>query len=230
MKWWFCQEPDIHNLWIEGRKVMLSRRLVRIIFLAVMALALSGTFALVQGQTKLIVWPKEPGRRIRPAGTPGGWSNQLAQFDSFEIEDITVEGRSIIIGQVFAASDDWLNAITVRIKNVSQQKFQTIQMTLTLPEIKGPDIPLCYGCAVEESRKGIAPGEEVELKSVYGKSYELIKGALTEKIALAGITTAEIYLTLAIGWDHKSWVSECVKTTNPQNACPRPYAPNGAYR
>jgi hypothetical protein len=206
---------------------MLSGHLVRIIFLAVMALALSGTSALVRGQTKLIVWPREPGHRIRPARTPGGQSNALAQFDSFEIEDITVEGKSIIIGQVFAASDDWLNAITVRIKNVSQQKFQTIQLTLILPEIKdGPDIPVCYGCAIEERRKGFAPGDEVELKTLSSsKFYDWVKLSISEKTSSSSITTAQIRDTLAIAWDNKSWLSECVKTTNPQNACPKPYAP-----
>jgi hypothetical protein len=194
---------------------------------AVLACALSGTPALAQNQTKLIVWPKEPGRRIRPRGTPGGLSNALAQFDSFEIEDITVEGKSIIIGQVFVASDDWLNAISVRVKNVSQQKIRTIQMTLNLPEIKfGPDIPMCYGCAGEEGRKGIAPGEEVELKTISSsKFYDWVKLSITEKTSLASITTAQIYLTLAILSDGTSWVSECVKTVNSQNACPKPNAP-----
>lgn len=119
----------------------------------------------VAAQRKLIVWPKEPGRRIKPAGTPGGESNALAQFDSFEIEDITVEGKSILIGQPFSASDDWLNAITVRIKNISQQKFKMIQITLNLPEIiGGPIIPVCYGCALADRTKGIAPGEEVDCR------------------------------------------------------------------
>ena len=202
-------------------------RLVRITILAMMAFALSATPAPAQNQTKLIVWPKEPGRRIRPRGTPGGQSNALAQFDSFEIEDITVEGKSIIIGQVFVASDDWLNAITVRVKNVSQQKIRTIQMTLTLPEIKlGPDIPVCYGCAVEESRRGIAPGEEVELKTLSSsKFYDWVKLSISEKTSLASITTAQIYLTLAILSDGTNLVSECVKSADPRNACPRPYAP-----
>jgi hypothetical protein len=227
VKWWLCQEPDIHNLWIEGRKVMLSGRLGRITILAMVAL--SGTAALAQ--SKLVVWPKEPGRRIRPGGQPGGQSNALAQFDSFEIEDITVEEKSIIIGQPFVASDDWLNAITIRIKNVSQQKFRTIQMTLTLPEIKsGPDIPLCYGCAIKE-RSVFAPGDEVELKTLQSsKFYDWVKLSISEKTSLSSITTAQIYLTTAILSDGTSWFSECVKTANPQNACPKPYAPNGAYR
>jgi len=78
----------------------------------------------VAAQNKFIVWPKEPGRRIRPAGTPGGQSNALALFESFEIEDILVEGKPIIIGQPFSASDDWLNDITVRIQECLAAKIR----------------------------------------------------------------------------------------------------------
>jgi hypothetical protein len=178
-------------------------------------------------QNKLIVWRKDPGRGIKPAGTPGGQSNALAQFDSFEIEDITVEGKSIIISQPFSASDDWLNAITVRIKNVSQQKFQMIQMTLGLPQIMGgPIIPVCFGCALDDRRKGIAPGEEVELQTVHSdKFYNWVKTSISEKTSLSNITTGQIQETFAMLWDGTELVSECVKTVNPKNACPRDRAP-----
>lgn len=177
-------------------------------------------------QTKVIVWPKEPGRRFRPAEA-GGQSNVLAQFDNFEIEDISVEGKSIIIGRPFSASDDWLNGITVRIKNISQQKFQVIQMTLDLPEIMGgPLIPVCFGCALADRRKGIAPGEEVELQTVHSdKFYNWVKTSISEKTSLSSITTAQIQVTWAVLWDGTEWFSECVKTANPQNVCPRVRAP-----
>ena len=176
---------------------------------------------------KLIVWQKESGRGIKPAGTPGGQSNALAQFDSFEIEDITVEGKSITVSQPFSASDDWLKTITVRIKNVSQQKFQMIQVTLGLPEIMGgPIIPVCFGCALDDRRKGIAPGEEVELQTVHSdKFYNWVKTSISRKTSLSNITTAQIQETYAVLWDGTELVSECVKTVNPQNACPHDRAP-----
>jgi hypothetical protein len=181
----------------------------------------------IAAQSKFIVWPREPGHRIRPAGTPGGQSNALVQFDSFEIEEILVEGKPITIGQRFNATDDWLNDITIRIKNISQQKYATIQMTLVLPEIKfGPDIPVCYGCAAEQRGKGFGPGDEVELKTLRSdKFYNWVKTSITEKTPLSTITTAQIRDTLAILSDGSSWLSECVKTANPLNACPRSGAP-----
>jgi hypothetical protein len=181
----------------------------------------------VASQSKFIVWPKEPGRRIRPAGTPGGQANALAQFDSFEIEEILVEGKAITIGQPFTASQDWLNDITIRIKNVSQQRFATIQVTLVLPEITfGPDIPVCYGCAVDQRAKGFGPGDEVELKTLRdAKFYNWVKTSISEKAPLSTITMAQMRDTLAILSDGSSLLSECVRTTNPVNACPRAGAP-----
>jgi hypothetical protein len=185
--------------------------LARYIFLAMLLLAAALPVA---SQSKFIVWPKEPGRRIRPAGTSGGQANALAQFDSFEIEEILVEGKPIIIGQPFNASDDWLNDITIRIKNISQQNFATIQMTLVLPEIKsGPDIPVCYGCAADQRGKGFGPGDEVELRTLRSdKFYNWVKTSISEKTLLSTITTAQIRDTLAILSDGSSLLSECVRT------------------
>ena len=198
--------------------------LARCTFFAVLLMV---TALPVASQSKFIVWPKEPGRRIRPAGIPGGQANALAQFDAFEIEEILVEGKPIIIGQPFAASEDWLNDITIRIKNISQQTFATIQMTLVLPEIgRGPDIPVCYGCAADQRTKGFRPGDEVELKTLRdAKFYNWVKTSIAEKAPLSTITTAQIRETLAILSDGSSRWSECVRTANPLNACPRSGAP-----
>ena len=142
---------------------------------------------------------KELGRYIRPAGTPGGQANALPQLDAFQIEEILVEGKPITIGQPFTASDDWLNDIAIRIKNVSQQTFGTIQMTLVLPEIEhGANIPVCYGCGADQRGKGFGPGDTVELKTLRSeKFYSWVKTSIAEKTPLSAITTAQILLTLA---------------------------------
>ena len=198
--------------------------LVRYVFVAML---LMGASLPVASQSKFIVWPKEPGRFLRPAGTPGGQANALKQFDTFQIEEILVEGNPITIGQPFTASDDWLNDITIRIKNISQQTFGTIQVTLVLPEIEGgPYIPVCYGCAADQRGKGFGPGDEVELKTLRSeKFYSWVKTSIAEKRPLSTITTAQILLTLAKLPDGSSLLSECVRTANTINACPRAGAP-----
>src|SRR5262245_7514360 len=118
----------------------------------------------IAAQSKFIVWPKEPGKRIRPAGTPGGQANAVAQFDTLEIEEILVEGKPIIIGQPFSASDDWLRTVTIRVKNISNQRFSHIQIGLILPEIKeGPEIYVFYPFTAEQRAIGFGPGEAIEL-------------------------------------------------------------------
>jgi len=198
--------------------------ITRCVLVAIVAASLCHA---VSAQSKFIVWPKEPGRRIRPAGTPGGQANALPQFDAFEIEEILVEGKPITIGQPFTATEDWLNDIAIRIKNVSSQKFATIQITVVLPEIKfGPDIPVCYGCAADQRAKGFGPGDVVELKTLHdAKFYNWVKRSISEKAPLSTITTAQIRDTLAILPDGSSLLSECVRTANPLNACPRSGAP-----
>lgn len=198
--------------------------LARYIFVAML---LMGASLPVSSQSKFIVWPKEPGRYIRPAGTPGGQANALKQFETFQIEEILVEGKPITIGQPFSASDDWLNDITIRIKNISPQTFGTIQVTLVLPEIEhGPYIPVCYGCAADQRGKGFGPGDEVELKTLRSeKFYSWVKTSITGKRPLSTITTAQILITLAKLPDGSSLWSECVRTANPLNACPRAGAP-----
>lgn len=207
--------------------VMALHSMIQMTRFAFLTIAVGLLCHSVAAQSKFIVWPKEPGHRIRPAGTPGGQANALAQFDNLEIEEILVEGKPVIIGQAFNASDDWLNDITIRVKNISQQKFATIQMTLILPEIKsGPDIPVCYGCAIDQRGKGLAPGDMAELKTQRSEQfYDWVKTSITEKAPLSAITIAQIRDTLAILSDGSSWLSECVKTANPLDACPHGNAP-----
>jgi len=181
----------------------------------------------VAAQSRFIVWPKEPGRRIRPAGVPGGQANAFAQFDTLEIEEILVEGKPIIIGQPFNASDDWLKHITIRVKNISDQRFSFIQLTLILPQIKFvPDIPVFYPSTADQRAKGFGPGEVVELTTWRDdKIYNWAKTSIAEKAPLSTITVAQIREALVILPDGSSLWSECVRTASPLNTCPHSGAP-----
>jgi hypothetical protein len=194
---------------------MASSRLFASAIAKVLAFVLfAAPLGLSQTQNTVIEWPGK--LRFKNVGKS---SHVVQIMDDAEIEDVSVEGKSIIIGQPFGATDDWLKAVIVRIRNVSGHPFSTIQLNLSLPEIKGPDIPMCYGCAEAERRKGIMPGEEVELRSLGGPIYEWVKGSL-EKNGISRISRAQISSTLVILRDGTQWTSECVKTANPQNACP----------
>ncbi len=146
------------------------------------------------------------------------------QIDAAEIEDIAVDGKSITVGQPFAAGDDWLKTFTVRVRDISGQRLVSAQVTLVLPEmgVGSPDIVFCYGCAAVEKEKGFMPGEVVELKMPGGGFYDWVRSRIAGKGSVSRITKTEIHHMYVTPPTGPKWFSGCVKTTNPGNACPRP--------
>jgi hypothetical protein len=182
----------------------------------------------VVAQSRSIVWPKELGR-IRPAGVPGGQADAVAQFDTLEIEDILVEGQSIIMGQPFDAGDDWLKHITIRLKNISEQRFSFIQVDLVFPQIRGKEaywLPVFYPFTAEQRAQGFGPGEVIELTT--WKDENILNrhlARIAEQAPLSTIMIAQIHSVLVILQDGSSRRSECIRTANPQNACPHSSSP-----
>jgi hypothetical protein len=172
-----------------------------------------------QSPSRTIQWAKSPiGSNKEKTGPSLQW---LQQIDGVEIEDVTVAGKSQIIGESFIADNDWLRTLTFRVKNVSDLKLVRIQMTLVLLEManESPDLAFCYGCAAAEKEKGISPGEVVELKMLGGEFYDWVRSRIEEKGPLSRITKAELRYIHVTPPKGPTWFSGCVKTTNPRNAC-----------
>jgi hypothetical protein len=148
------------------------------------------------------------------------------KIHDIEIEDLAVNGKSILVAEPFDAADDWLNGITFRVKNISSQPIGSVQVTIVLPQMKnhGPDIVYCYGCAPAERVVGVMPGKVVELKMLGGEFYDAVKTRIAESANLSNINKAEIRTIFITPVAGQSWSGGCVKTTNPRNACSR-YAP-----
>jgi hypothetical protein len=194
---------------------------------AVVRLVASIVFAVApvfsQTQNKVIEWSTSP------IGSNHETARNLLlsrQIDGVEIEDMAVDGKSIIVGEPFAAGDDWLKTFTVRLKNISGQRLVSAQITLVLPEmgVESPDIVFCYGCVAIEKEQGFMPGEVVELKMPGGGFYDWVRSRIAEKGSVSRINKAEIrqmYVRLPSG---PTWSSGCIKTANPRNAC-RPNGP-----
>ena len=153
----------------------------------------------------------------------------LRQIDAVEIEDIKVANESVTIGQPITADDDWLKKISFRVKNVSDQKLISIQLTIVAPEMRidpdmdvgSPQIIYCYGCENKEKEKGIAPGEEVELKMIADDEYYIwVKSRIAEKMTSGTVSVAEIHHFYVKIPNSPTWYSGCARTTNPKNACP----------
>jgi hypothetical protein len=178
---------------------------------------LSANAVFSQDKNRTVHWPEI---MFTPVNTPGsGYSQELAEIDALEIMDIAVGGKSITIGQSFAADDEWLKNLTVRVKNVSGLNISSIQMDLFLPEIMpgGPLVTLCFGCGGVAKGQSILPGAEVELKLVL---YSWLLGQINSKASLSMITKAEIQEFVYTLPDGRKWLTRCLKTASLKNACP----------
>lgn len=75
--------------------------------LGVLAVALlSVSFVFSQSKDRKVQWPQTPINHLNTRGS--GYSQELGHIEALEINDITVGGKSITIGQSFAADDEWL--------------------------------------------------------------------------------------------------------------------------
>lgn len=172
-----------------------------------------------QTKNKTLEWGEHPLRKHERAGK----GTQLVQrIEDIEIEDFIVAGKAITIGQTFAANDDWLKDLVVRVKNISNRQVPLIQISLTLPELERntPYVIYCYGCAAGEKEKGVAPGETVELRMMGGSFYDWVKGRAAEKGGISRISKAHIDNFIVHLVDGMSVMSGCMKTSGPTNACP----------
>lgn len=179
---------------------------------------LSGTAVFSQSRNRILHW-SEPVTIINSPGS--GYAQVFAQIEAFEIVDISVGGKSITIGEAFSADDLWLKMLTLRVKNVSSLSFSIAQLNLFLPEIMpgGPLVTLCYGCGDAFGKvKHIAPGEEVEMKVAL---YDWLTNQINAKSNLSKITEAEIQQLIVTQPDGQKWISRCVRTASPKNACPK---------
>src|SRR5258707_5104908 len=138
-----------------------------------LALILFATYpASSQSQNKVIEWMKNPFDNDTEQT-----ERQLEQIDIVEIEEISVDGKSITIGEPFTADFDWIKRIGFRVRNVSPQAVKSIQIHVYLPEVKRPPyVDYCYGGA--KGVKALLPGEEVTVNDVlfYGWARDVIAG------------------------------------------------------
>lgn len=180
-------------------------------------------FAL-QSENKVVEWSTSP---IGSNNERTGTNLQLfRQIGGVEIEDIAVDGKSIIVGEPFTAEEDWLKTLTIRVKNISGQRLVSVQVTVVLPQmgVASPDVVFCYGCAESEREKGLMPGEVVELKMPGGGFYDWVRSRIGENGSVSRINKAEIHHMYVGVPGGPTWFSGCIKTANPRNAC-RPKAP-----
>jgi hypothetical protein len=180
----------------------------------------AASLAAAQTPKKTVAWTPRPIGNNNERIAPG--TKLYPQIEQMKILAVVSADAAITLGQPFAADDDWLRTLIIRVRNISAQPVTSIQMTLILPEMDNasPDIVYCYGCTQAEKEKGLGPGETVELKLLGGGFYDWVKSRADEKGGIALITKAQIREMFVTLPDGTHWLSGCVKTADPKNACP----------
>src|SRR5215831_630802 len=192
--------------------------LFRTVFLAaaVLLLCAGASPAQDQGivapaQDRMIVWSDHPrGSRGELSAAP---VQLLKQIDWLEIQSIEVEGTSVIIGQPFKASSDWIKNITLRVKNNSTRAITYVQFVLTLPQTKRePQAPYTIDAQGVKQGVRIQPGETAELRLLDGGGalYKWLKSVAAEqKVDFSTIDKAEVLYVLVFLDDGTQWSSGC---------------------
>lgn len=132
-----------------------------------------------------------------------------------ELVCISFEGKTVTPGNTFAAGDDWLKTLTVKLKNVSDKAISSIIMSFSRPEAKFNNSSLGFSLefgslsAMEANRtikKVIQPGEEFELRQTEAL-YLSRKTFMIEKTGIANITQLIIGITTVEFEDGNLWTT-----------------------
>jgi len=102
------------------------------------------------------------------------WQSVDSMSDArvLQIVNVKVGGEPITISQPFKATDDWLNALTFTVKNISGKRINLFGFGVAFPEINPdghtPMFSVTYGANYSSNdssaRKPLSPDEEVDLK------------------------------------------------------------------
>jgi hypothetical protein len=146
------------------------------------------------------------------------WSRRI---EDIELEDILIDGRSILIGEPFIGD---IRNLTFRIKNISDGPIGFVQITVTLPEIKvPPQIPFVRTGDIK-TQKPLLPGEQAELTIPDRKLYDWVADTVAQQgRELKSIRKAAIDVVIIVSQKSGQLPGGCVKTRDPRNECqPRP--------
>lgn len=143
------------------------------------------------------------------------WSRRIEEI---ELEDISIDGKSILIGEPFIGD---FRRLIFRVKNVSHAPVGFIQITLTLPEMKHV-IQIPFIRTAPDKKKPLLPGEETELRlpGDEGLYNWISKSASEQGSALANLRKVAIDIVFVTPDKGDQVTGGCVRTRDPRNECP----------
>lgn len=163
---------------------------------------------------------QEPGKTLQWANHASPNDGRVPEafarrIDEIELEDIRIDGRSILIGEPFVGD---FRDLSFRVKNVSDKPIGFIQITVTLPEVAAPpQIPFLLPRLDDgKTAKPLRPGEETDLKLVDAVLYKWVKDTVASQgNDLQRLTKAWIYAIVLGGQNNGG----CMKTRDERNEC-----------
>jgi len=165
-----------------------------------------------QEPAKTLEW--EGHRNINSGRVDLPWSRRIEEI---ELEDILIDGRSILIGEPFVGD---IRNLTFRIKNISDGPVGFVQITVTLPEIKvPPQIPFVRAGDIK-TQKPLLPGQQAELTISDRKIYDWVADTVAQQgRELKSIRKAAIDVVIIVSQKSGQLPGGCVKTRDPRNEC-----------
>lgn len=166
-----------------------------------------------QGSERLIDFP--PNQPENPVNKVENGRLIPTEMQAVALIGISVEGKPITPGKAFAAGDDWLKTLTVKLKNVSDKPISSVRINFGRPEAKTGDSTLGFSLAFgslnttfdkQSAERIIEPGEEFEL-SKPEKQYLQEKAFLLEKTGISVITKVTLDITTIKFQDGETWTS-----------------------
>lgn len=150
------------------------------------------------------------------------------RHEPIKIDKLKVKGKQIELGQNFLEDDDWLNGLTISVKNTSGKTIMFIEMVLEFsrPEDSAQGVPtisrLMYGqyplspgeTAPPNSESPVKPGETVDIVL---SDYDSLQEVLRQTNYPPNIKQIEMSVDSVIFDDVTMWSKDKIFTRDPNN-------------
>ena len=134
---------------------------------------------------------------------------------AIELEDILINGRSVLVGEPFVGD---VRDLVFVVKNISDRPLGFFQITVILPEVKRPpQVPFVR--SAQSKGQPVPPGEKTELRVPPDKLYDWVKETVVSQgMELSRIKRAAIdgFIVEKVGQP----VNACATARDPRNEPP----------
>jgi hypothetical protein len=153
--------------------------------------------------------------------------------DPLRILSVKAAGKTINFNEKFAAGEDWLKGLTLRVKNISDKEIIYLHYDLDFPETTGTGLLMAYQWmlwqwpGIDDKARApfsLAPGAEADI-TIDEKRYADIVRFINTRQQFAGLSRARLSFSLVIFADKTGYgVGGTTLRQDPNN--PRRFVPS----